>query len=104
MTRGVRSIAGIKRANRAAGLYWFEPDTIQFFNSRVMADVYPTPEGDAYFVSSEQYDDDAPRLYTVRKFFKTSGRIDTVGEFQGYATADDARAAIRELLSAGVPS
>jgi hypothetical protein len=51
----------ILAANRAHGHYWFAPDTVRFFESRVYGSVH----FGRYFISSERQDD-APRRYKVR--------------------------------------
>lgn len=88
--------------------HWFDPSTMRFFNSRVGALVY----GGVYFVSSERYDDNSPRLYSIRAFNfyqqqrDTDGRVViacnvwTVGEFQGFSSARAAVTRIRQLLKA----
>ena len=83
-----RTTQEIKEANERAGQNWFAPDTMRFFNSRVLSDVI----GGRYFVTSERYDNASPRLYTVR-IANDDGTIDTVGEFQRYDTADKAKRA-----------
>lgn len=52
------NITEIKRANKAAGLHWFEPETLDFFKSRISGEVYEGPGG-VYFVTSERYSRDA---------------------------------------------
>lgn len=74
------TINDIKNAARAAGSYWFDPDTLRFFKGRVLPSVYQGPGG-IFFVSSEQYRD-APRGYTVRQFHPDNPTVmGTVGEF-----------------------
>lgn len=87
----------VRQANAAIGHHWFSPDTVRFFNSRIGRSLY----GGRYFVTSERYEWDAPRLYTVRRA-NADGTIDTVGEFQGYATSYMAKRAIRELMAEGL--
>lgn len=74
----------IRTANAAAGMHWFEPESMRFFRSRVGDTVYEGPGG-IYFVSSEQFvsphSGAAPRRYSVRQFNPTTGGIATVGEF-----------------------
>jgi hypothetical protein len=55
----------VKRAAREHGSHWFDAATMRFFKSRVMPRVWNTPAGPA-FISSEQFDEDSPRLYTIR--------------------------------------
>ena len=85
---------------RYAGSHFFDTDTMRFFRSKVYAGVYTGPDG-WYFVTSERFSDGTPRRYPVRKLHHRTddtGRlidvdIDTVGEFQAYATGRAARRA-----------
>lgn len=94
----LNTIEEIKQASKDAGGHWFDADTMRFFRSRIGHKAYPVSDG-AFFVTSERYDDDSPRLYTVRRAYD-SGEIETVGEFQGYATLEQANTAAT-LLQVG---
>lgn len=83
-----RNIREIEDANRRAGYYFFTPDAMRFFRSRVHDDVY----GAGFFVTSEQFDHGYPRCYTVR-FARPDGSITTVSTFQQYASRSGAHAA-----------
>lgn len=76
--------------------HWFDADTMRFFSSRVGDTVI----GGRYFITSERnetpYSPHEPRLYTIREAFSDAS-IDTVGEFQGYATRKQAERAARDL-------
>jgi len=76
----------VKRNNRDAGQFFFNPDTMKFFKSRTESELLRQK----YFVTSECAGDDHPRLYTVRKIDYEGREIRTVGEFQGYQTKEDA--------------
>lgn len=78
---------------RQRNQYFFEPATMRFFNCRLSQAVYGT-----YFVTSERFDANTPRRYTVRRI-GANGSIDTVGEFQQYATLRQAKAAARALAA-----
>lgn len=74
------------------GRHWFDRDTQRFFRCRLAECGYEAADGSVYFVSSEQnHGMGGPykRLYTVR-VLRGSGKIDTVGEFQQFATASTA--------------
>lgn len=89
------SIEGCKLANRQAGQHWFDADTLRFFASRISHNLYRTPDGGALFVSSEQYRSSrgsAPRRYTLRRILR-NGHVETVGEFQQYASGSGAHKA-----------
>jgi len=100
----IRSTDDIIAIADHAGSHFFSPDTMRFFSSRVLSDVWPvesyaTAEGHRYFfVTSERHGDDAPRHYAVRILTLGSKRdnrpavdIMTVGGY--YATARAAKAA-----------
>ena len=98
-------IDDIERANADAGGHWFDAGSMRFFSSRIGQNVYQGPGG-YFFTTSEQnrgmlsgyvY----PRLYSVRQFHLETGDVDTVGTFQGYATAAAARRAAEKLAKGG---
>lgn len=94
----------IEQHNARAGRYWFTPDTMRFFRSRVggygyVAAADPTV---AFFVSSERGPDNV-RRYSVRVAWHLGEDIDTVGTFQGYATRSGADRAAQRLASAAAP-
>ncbi len=88
------NINNIKQANREAGFYFFSPDSMRFFDSRVLPTVY----GGRFFITSERSGfDDPTRTYTVREFMP-DGSIETVGEFNGHATIPLAKNAVRQAV------
>jgi len=78
------SVEDIITMAKSRGSHWFDPDTMRFFRSRAGDTVYKG----VYFVTSEQFDDNSPRLYTIRKVHCTKRlfEIRTIGDFQGYKT------------------
>lgn len=86
----IETIQQIIDGNAAAGQFYFSPDTMRFFRSRVMSRVFPVPDG-AVFVTSEK-NDWSPRTYTVRRFYESTGEVETVDfpGFQEYATYNGA--------------
>lgn len=91
---------GSIRARAAkAGSFWFEPDTMRFFRSRVGWGGYVHADGRIFFVSSERFVSSLgsrPRRFSVR-VLDASGSIETVGEFQQYATRGAADRAARRF-------
>ncbi len=74
--------------NRAAGFYFFERDTMRFFNSRISESFYTCEaRRTSYFVSSERNTRFTfsgrvyQRKYTVRAIDWDSGDVRTIGEF-----------------------
>jgi len=94
------NLAQIKAANAAHGHYFFEPASMRFFDSRIEGrSVY----GGRFFITSEQFRAngfpglvDGPRRFTIREA-NEDGSIDTVGDFQAYATLGEAREAAKSL-------
>lgn len=82
------SIEDLKQANEDAGYHWFDKDSMEFFDSVVYPGLIQHPEG-AYFISSERFDSESPRLFTVR-FTHFTGETNTVGPFQGFNSKAEA--------------
>ena len=83
----------VRRKNKESGQYFFSPDTMKFFKSRVESGLIKGK----YFITSEQNQDDDPRLFTVRKYDHKKHDIGTIGEFQGYKTMEEAGEDIEEM-------
>lgn len=81
------SIAAIKRANQESGKYFFSPDTMRLFKTRIIGGVIG---GNRFITSDVQHD--GSRGFKVREVDE-SGGIKTVGS--SYGTAAEARAAAR---------
>lgn len=87
------SIDEIKAANAASGRYWFTPDTMRFFDSKIVTKVI----WGRYFISSERMGPEYARTFTVREVFD-SGEVSTLGSLRDFTTLTDARAALRAHL------
>lgn len=63
--------------------YWFSPDTMRFFKSRLTDNFKRLDEKTAVFISTEKFNADSPRLATVRIATIENGKvsINTHGEF-----------------------
>lgn len=90
------TLGDVRRAHTG---HWFDPDAMRFFGCRLPSESTLLISG-RYFVSSERnetpYQPPAPRLYTIREAL-SDGKVETVGEFQGYATRAAAERAARAL-------
>lgn len=97
----ITSLAQAKARNAAAGLLFFDPDTVRFFGSRMPKTVIPVPNG-ALFVTSEQNRmpgyEPGPRLFTVR-FIHDNGRTKTLGAFQAWQTRETANKVARRVAA-----
>jgi len=91
---------GLKKAVRKTGSYFFEPDTMRFFNSRLAPFVLHTERG-LLFITSEQFVSYYPsyrkdhRQYTLR-ILHEDGEISEIGEFQQYDTLRQAKSAAKK--------
>ena len=92
---------GLENLRNAHSGHWFSPGAMRFFKSRLGSEVLPVPDG-WLFTSSERFDYNTPRLYTIRKMDQY-GEISEVGEFQQYTSSASARRAMRKLYDAGKP-
>lgn len=70
----------VSEIEREAKGYFFSKDTMRFFKSRILQDVYQGVGG-VYFVTSERFDNNTPRLFTVRKYDPETRMINTAGDF-----------------------
>jgi hypothetical protein len=87
------TIEEIEADHRSTGGHFFDRSSKRFFRSRIGQIVI----GGRYFITSEQFDHNSARLYTIREC--QNGKIETVGEFQAYATGAAARAAAKNLAT-----
>lgn len=100
-----RNYHGIERLIRSEhNGYFFSPGAMRFFDSRVLwSTAKYADNGCAYFITSERYDYATPRLYTIRRMDSEPMEngirdIQTIGEFQQYETAAQAKAALKNLI------
>lgn len=94
--------AELRAAVKATGSYFFQPATMRFFHSVLETGAQRGPNGPWYFVTSERFDEDSPRFYTVRTFDPSKGRGCTgdVGGFQAHRTLEAAKEALRAAIQA----
>jgi hypothetical protein len=79
------SVDDIKRKH--AG-HFFSPDTMRFFKSRLIQDVYPTNNGLVYFVTSEKACfRDETRVFNVRSYNIKNDSFDTIATLSSRAVA-----------------
>lgn len=90
------TIGAIKKANQEAGYFYFSPNTMRFFKSRVMTEVFPLKDG-ALFVTSERREGDV-RRYTIRRAWD-DGDITTLDGFQSYTSRNGALKAAKKAAA-----
>lgn len=88
---GWSSMEHLRSCNDRRGHHYFEPGTLRFFKSRIGETIY----GGRYFTTSEQ-GPNMPRRYSVREAMPDAS-VQTIGEFQAFATGAQAIAAARRL-------
>ena len=100
----INNIDDLTITSERLGGHFFDKDTMKFFNSRVLSDLYRVDDSKGYFVTSERYEDE-PRTYSVRYYVvthndeKNSDQIDIGSVDEGYqlATAHRAKKMAKEL-------
>lgn len=114
----ITSSEDLRAVVSATGNHFFSPDTMRFFDSRLLDFIVPLHSNAklrAYeavaghgfvFVTSERYrppfDEPEPRLYTARLLtLEPAGKVcvDTLGEFQEHRTAQAAKNAAQIYAS-----
>lgn len=89
------SMTDVRRANDAAGHWWFSRSTMEFFDTRIHT-AGSLPDG-RYFITSEQ-PPSGPRMFSVREAVDGGREIDTVGGFCEWRSVEEAQLALRALL------
>lgn len=88
------NVEAVRKANRTIGHHWFDPSSMRFFSSHINgADKLINKR---FFISSEQFDSNSPRLYTIRVVLP-NGEVDTYGEFQAYKSRSEAIKAAHKI-------
>lgn len=84
----------MKRADESGRFHFFSRDAMRFFNSRIA----PGIVHGRVFITSEQFDRESPRLYTVRAM-KDDGSTTELCNFQQFETLAQARRYVRGIYS-----
>jgi len=80
------NITQVKKANKAQGGHFFDPQAMRFFNSKVESSVI----GGRFFVTSERYDLDALKRYTIREVAPSGEIVGDLGGFQRFESVEGA--------------
>lgn len=83
-----------KALNKAMGYYWFSPDTMRFFKTRISN--WDAISG--LFITSEQ-PPHGPRVYSVRKADFITGRVVSIGQFRAYKSLKTAKTGLKRARS-----
>lgn len=76
----MKTLAQFKALNKKKGLIWFNPDTMEFWETKLETDII----AGKYFITSEKDFTGLKRLFTVRECNWETGNVNTVGEFQAH--------------------
>lgn len=68
------------------GHHFFDADTMRFWGSKIETDLFEN----RCFVTSEDNFDQTERRYNIRQFSEDYRSVNTIGEFNTYATLDEA--------------
>ena len=81
----IYSIDDIKSMHKK---HFFSPDTMRFFKSRLIQDVFPTNKKSVYFVTSEKSGfTDETRVFNVRRYDIELDMFDTIETLNGRTKA-----------------
>ena len=94
MKRHYQTIEDIKYHNAETGHYFFSEGAMQFFASRVAPTLYGKDRN--IFITSEKFDDDTERMYTVR-CIDEDGQIQDLSEFQQFRYIKTAKKFINKI-------
>lgn len=80
------TIDDVKRLHRAAGKHFFDADTMRFWGTTMVSELFPNNT----FVTGDDNYDRSKKMYTVRLFDEDTAEIETVCGFQRFDNFDDA--------------
>ena len=81
-----KTMADVRAANKESGYYFFSPDTLRFFASRIASKLYIKQQ--CFITSEKKCFNDETRVYSVR-YVRPDGSIDTLAN--GLACIESAR-------------
>lgn len=80
------TINDVKRLHKEAGLHFFDEDTMRFWGTCVVTQLFPNNT----FVTGDDNYDRSKTMYTVRLFNEETANIETVCGFQRFDNLEDA--------------
>lgn len=93
------TMSDIKALNKSAGRFFFSPDSMRFFESRIPIQIPTVSEIDTnkvFFVTTETNFDNTARYAHVRCIDMETGYVDSAGE--DFRNVRQAKKAIREFV------
>lgn len=95
-----KDLAEFKKAHKAQGGHFFDPSAMRFFNSKIESGLLGK-EGRQVFITSERYDLNRPKKYTIRHAMP-SGEVQDVSDFGNFNTLEEALFTAGEAQNVGV--
>ncbi len=92
-----KSVWEIKDATNSTGSYFFSPDTMRYWRTRVMRTLFDVPGG-TLFITSDEVGNEG-RWYSVR-YIDGNARINTLGTWKQYGTRLQALGAAKRIALA----
>jgi hypothetical protein len=87
------TLGAMKEMNEKAGQQWFSKSSMKFFGTII--EVKPNVKD--IFITSEWKGFDTPeRGYTLRRFDRETGKVETLGDLNQYSTLESAREARKQ--------
>jgi hypothetical protein len=81
------TFAQMEKANKTINHHWFDKGAINFFNT-----VFETsPNRFNLFITSERYNENQPKKYSLRWFNQNNSKVYTLGNIQQFETIDQAQ-------------
>ena len=97
----IRNATDIRRTADEMGSPFFSPQTMRFFNSRLLNIFRPLDDDgtSGLFVTSDRFDSDTPREYRVREYWVVDGLFE-VDTLECFATRSQAETFVRNYSEA----
>lgn len=92
--KNIKTVVDVMSLNIERKQFFFSPDTLKFFSSRILGGQLQGRNKDLFITSEKQPSsrgEDFSRMFTIRKVNKNTGGIVTVGEFQQFGTQTKAK-------------
>lgn len=84
------NMAEAKKAHKNFGGHFFDREAMKFFNSKVESQLI---DG-RFFITSERFNDESPKLFTIREIASNGEMLSDVGNFQEFNSLESALVAV----------
>lgn len=95
----LETMAQAKQAHKNFGGHFFDREAMRFFNSKVESELI----AGRFFITSERFDDNSPKLFTIREIAPNGEILGDVGKFQEFETLSDALIKVGQHIEATKP-